>query len=148
MREKVWNRQWKWPWFGRQLWHGHDKAQNKSLDDQGASGQLLDIDMWQSRTAKILQDGVLSPVYSHCEYDACSKSQAQPMLREPDSAFPWNVKDSDRRQEIVHSDGSPGQKNKKNKKKSSDRRTKVSLQAKSTPPAEPKTVSDSHGFRT
>ena len=41
------------------IWRGHDKDQVKSLDDRGAVGYLLDIDIWQSGTTKIMQDGVV-----------------------------------------------------------------------------------------
>ena len=41
------------------VWRGHDKDQIKSLDDHGAVGYLLDIDIWQSGTTKIMQDGVV-----------------------------------------------------------------------------------------
>ena len=40
------------------IWKSHDKAQAKSLDDRGCVGYLLDIDVWQSGTTRIMQAGV------------------------------------------------------------------------------------------
>ena len=39
------------------IWKSHDKAQAKSLDDRGFVGYLLDIDVWQSGSTRIMQDG-------------------------------------------------------------------------------------------
>ena len=41
------------------IWKSHDKAQAKSLDDRGSVGYLLDINIWQSGTTSIMQDGVV-----------------------------------------------------------------------------------------
>ena len=61
MREKVLGREWPHPLFGQLVgtWKSHDKAQAKSLDDRGCVGYLLDIDIWQSGTTRIMQDGVV-----------------------------------------------------------------------------------------
>ena len=61
MREKVLGREWPHPLFGQLvgIWKSHDKAQAKSLDDRGSVGYLLDIDIWQSGTTRIMQDGVV-----------------------------------------------------------------------------------------
>ena len=61
MREKVLGREWPYPLFGQLvgIWKSHDKAQAKSLDDRGCVGYLLDIDIWQSGTTRIMQDGVV-----------------------------------------------------------------------------------------
>ena len=61
MREKVLGREWPHPLFGQLvgIWKSHDKAQAKSLDDQGVVGYLLDIDVWQSGTTCIMQDGTV-----------------------------------------------------------------------------------------
>ena len=61
MREKVPGRQWQYPLFGQLMgiWRSHDKDQIKSLDDRGAVGYLLDIDIWQSGTTRIMQDGIV-----------------------------------------------------------------------------------------
>ena len=61
MREKVLGREWPHPLFGQLvgIWKSHDKAQAKSLDDRGSVGCLLDIDIWQSGTTRIMQDGVV-----------------------------------------------------------------------------------------
>ena len=61
MREKVLGREWTYPLFGKLvgIWKPHDKAQAKSLDDRGSVGYLLDIDVWQSDTTRIMQDGIV-----------------------------------------------------------------------------------------
>ena len=61
MRDKVLGREWPHPLFGQLvgIWKSHDKAQAKSLDDRGCVGYLLDIDIWQSGTTRIMQDGVV-----------------------------------------------------------------------------------------
>ena len=61
MREKVLGREWTYPLFGQLvgIWKSHDKAQAKSLDDRGSVGYLLDIDVWQSGTTRIMQDGIV-----------------------------------------------------------------------------------------
>ena len=50
-----------YPLFGQLvgMWKSHDKAQAKSLDDRGCVGILLDIDIWQSGTTRVMQDGVV-----------------------------------------------------------------------------------------
>ena len=57
--EKVLGRTWSWPLFDQLvgIWRGHDKERLKSLDDRGAVGYLLDIDIGQSGTTRIAQDG-------------------------------------------------------------------------------------------
>ena len=44
MRERVLGREWTYPLFGQLvgIWKSHDKAQAKSLDDQGSVGYLLE----------------------------------------------------------------------------------------------------------
>ena len=61
MREKVLGRTWSWPLFGQLvgIWRGHDKELVKSLDDRGAVGYLLDIDVWQSGATRIMQGGAV-----------------------------------------------------------------------------------------
>ena len=61
MREKVPGRQRQYPLFGQLvgIWKSHYKAQAKSLDDRGSVGYLLDIDIWQSGTTRIMQDGIV-----------------------------------------------------------------------------------------
>ena len=56
MREKVLGRERTYPLFGQLMgiWNSHDKAQAKSFDDQGSVGYLLDIDVWQSGTTRIM----------------------------------------------------------------------------------------------
>ena len=60
MREEILGRPWQHPHFGQLvgIWKGHDKDQAKSLDARGAVGYLLDIDIWQSGTTQIMQDGI------------------------------------------------------------------------------------------
>ena len=38
---------------------GCDKDQAKSLDDRGVVGCLLDIDIWQRGTTRLVQDGIM-----------------------------------------------------------------------------------------
>ena len=61
MREKVLGREWTYPLFGQLvgIWKSHDKARAKSLDDRGSVGYLLDIDIWQSGTTRIMQDRIV-----------------------------------------------------------------------------------------
>ena len=61
MREKVLGREWPYPLFGQLvgIWKSHDEAQAKSLDDRVSVGYLLVIDIWQSGTTRIMQDGVV-----------------------------------------------------------------------------------------
>ena len=60
-RERVLGREWPHPLFGQLvgIWKSHDKAQAKSLDDRGSVGHLLDIDVLQSGTTRIMQDGIV-----------------------------------------------------------------------------------------
>ena len=53
------SREWPHPLFGQLVgrWKSRDKAQAKSLGDRGSIGYLLDI--WQSGTTCITQDGVV-----------------------------------------------------------------------------------------
>ena len=61
MREKVPGRPWQYPLFEQLvgIWKGRDKDQAKSLDDRGAVGYLLDIDIWQSGATRIMQNGIV-----------------------------------------------------------------------------------------
>ena len=58
-RENVLGRPWQYQFFGQHvgIWKGHDKDQAKSHDNRGAMGYLLDIDIWQNGTTRIMQDG-------------------------------------------------------------------------------------------
>ena len=69
MRERVLGRDWTYPLFGQLvgIWKSHDKAQAKSLDDRGSVGYLLDIDIWQRGTTRIMQDGV-------CDQRSCTQT--------------------------------------------------------------------------
>ena len=64
MMREVLGRPWQYPLFGQLvgIWKGHDKDQAKSLDDRGAVGYLLDIDIWQSCTTRAMQDGIVVEV--------------------------------------------------------------------------------------
>ena len=64
MRETVLGREWTYrtyPLFGQLVgkWKSHDKAQAKPLDDRGSVGYLLDIDVRQSGTTRVTQDGIV-----------------------------------------------------------------------------------------
>ena len=56
-RERALGREWPHPLFGQlvSIWKSHDKAKAKSLDDRGSVGYLLDINIWQSGTTRIMQ---------------------------------------------------------------------------------------------
>ena len=76
MREKALGREWPHPLYGQLvakvgIWKSHDKAQAKSLDDRGSVGYLLDIDIWQSGTARIMQDGVVIKGLAPRRLDPC-----------------------------------------------------------------------------
>ena len=53
------------------VWKSHDKVQAKSLDDRGSVGYLLDIDIWQSGTTRIMQDGVVIKGLAPRRLDPC-----------------------------------------------------------------------------
>ena len=61
MREKVLGRQWQYPLFCQfvGIWESHHKTLAKSLGDRGSIGYFLDIDVWQSGTTRIMQDGIM-----------------------------------------------------------------------------------------
>ena len=74
------------------IWKSHDKADAKSLDDRGCVGYLLDIDIWQSGTTRIMQDGVeikglaprcLDPVKYHLNPNTD--------LNELEKGMPWRM---------------------------------------------------------
>ena len=52
---------WVHPLFGQLVGtrKSHDTAQAKSRNDRGSVGYLLDIDIWQSGTTRIMQDGIV-----------------------------------------------------------------------------------------
>ena len=56
---QVLGREGSYPLFGQlvSIWKSHEKAQAKSLDDRGSVGYFPDIDVWQSGTTRIMQDG-------------------------------------------------------------------------------------------
>ena len=92
MRERVLGRDWTYPLFGQLvgIWRSHDKAQAKSLDDRGSVGYLLDIDIWQSGTTRILQDGVVIKGLAPRRLDP-SRYQltASPSRDTPETNMPW-----------------------------------------------------------
>ena len=73
MRGKVLGREWTYPLFGQLvgIWESHDKAQAKSLDDRGSVGYLLDIDIWQSGTTRIMQNGIVFKGLAPRRLDPC-----------------------------------------------------------------------------
>ena len=92
MREKVLGREWTYPLFGQLvgIWKSHDKAQAKSLDDRGSVGYLLDIDVWQSGTTRIMQDGVVIKRLAPRRLDPC-RYHLNPGtdLSELEKGMPW-----------------------------------------------------------
>ena len=92
MREKVLGREWTHPLFGQLvgIWKSHDKAQAKSLDDRGSVGYLLDIDIWQSGTTRIMQDGVVIKGLAPRRLDPC-RYHLNPGtdLNELEKGMPW-----------------------------------------------------------
>ena len=92
MREKVLGREWTYPLFGQLvgIWKSHDKAQAKSLDDRGSVGYLLDIDVWQSGTTRIMQDGVVIKGLAPRRLDPC-RYHLNPGtdLSELEKGMPW-----------------------------------------------------------
>ena len=93
--------------------------QAKSLDDRGCVGYLLDIDIWQSGTTRIMQDGVvikglaprrLDPARYHRNpgtdlnelvASMMHSSMRSPVLRDkPDVTSPSDFPDSERRKEV------------------------------------------------
>ena len=92
MRERVLGRDWTYPLFGQLvgIWRSHDKAQAKSLDDRGSVGYLLDIDIWQSGSTRILQDGVVIKGLAPRRLDP-SRYQltASPSRDTPETNMPW-----------------------------------------------------------
>ena len=92
MRERVLGREWTYPLFGQLVgvWKSHDKAQAKSLEDRGSVGYLLDIDIWQSGTTRIMQDGVVIKGLAPRRLDP-SRYQltAGPKLDDLEKNMPW-----------------------------------------------------------
>ena len=72
------------------IWRSHDKAQAKSLDDRGSVGYLLDIDIWQSGTTRIMQDGVVIKGLAPRRLDPC-RYHLNPStdLKELEKGMPW-----------------------------------------------------------
>ena len=92
MRERVLGREWTYPLFGQLVgvWKSHDKAQAKSLDDRGSVGYLLDIDIWQSGTTRIMQDGVVIKGLAPRRLDPCRyQLTAGPTLDDLEKNMPW-----------------------------------------------------------
>ena len=92
MRERVLGREWTYPLFGQLvgIWKSHDKAQAKSLDDRGSVGHLLDIDIWQSGTTRILQDGVVIKGLAPKRLDPGRyQLTAGPSFEDSDANMPW-----------------------------------------------------------
>ena len=72
------------------IWKSHDKAQAKSLDDRGSVGYLLDIDIWQSGTTRIMQDGVVIKGLAPKRLDPCRyQLTAGPTLDDLEKNMPW-----------------------------------------------------------
>ena len=90
--EKVLGREWIYPLFGQLvgIWQSHDKAQAKSLDNRGSVGYLLDIDIWQSGTTRIMQDGVVIKGLAPQRLDPC-RYHLHPGtdLSELEKGLPW-----------------------------------------------------------
>ena len=92
MRERVLGREWTYPLFGQLVgvWKSHDKAQAKSLDDRGSVGYLLDIDIWQSGTTRIMQDGVVIKGLAPRRLDPCRyQLTSGPTLDDLEKNMPW-----------------------------------------------------------
>ena len=92
MSEKVLGREWTYPLFGQLvgIWKSHDKAQAKSLDDRGSVGYLLDIDIWQSSTTRIMQDGVVIKGLAPRRLDPCRYHLIPGTdLKELEKGMPW-----------------------------------------------------------
>ena len=92
MRERVLGREWTYPLFGQLVGvsKSHDKAQAKSLDDRGSVGYLLDIDIWQSGTTRIMQDGVVIKGLAPRRLDPCRyQLAASPTLDDLEKNMPW-----------------------------------------------------------
>ena len=92
MREKALGREWTHPLFGQLVGirKSHDKTQAKSLDDRGSVGYLLDIDIWQSGTTRIMQDGVVIKGLAPRRLDPC-RYHLNPGtdLSELEQGMPW-----------------------------------------------------------
>ena len=72
------------------IWKSHDKAQAKSLDDRGSVGYLLDIDIWQSGSTRIMQDGVVVKGLAPKRLDPCRyQLTAGPTLDDLEKNMPW-----------------------------------------------------------
>ena len=72
------------------IWKSHDKAQAKSLDDRGSVGYLLDIDLWQSGTTRIMQDGVVIKGLAPRRLDPRRyQLTAGPTLDDLEKNMPW-----------------------------------------------------------
>ena len=94
MREKVLDREWPHPLFAQLvgIWKSHDKAQARSLDDRSCVGYLLDIDIWQSGTTRIMQDGVVIKGLAPRRLDA-ARYHLNPStdLDELEKGMPWQT---------------------------------------------------------
>ena len=86
--------EWAYPLFGQLvgIWKSHDKAQAKSLDDRGCVGYLLDIDVCQSGTTRIMQDGIVVKGLAPKLLDL-SRYHLNPRtdLNELDKGMPWRT---------------------------------------------------------
>ena len=74
------------------IWKSHDKAQAESLDDRGSVGYLLDIDVWQSGTTRIMQDGsVVKGLAPKCLDPARYHLNPQTDLDALERGMPWRT---------------------------------------------------------
>ena len=92
MMREVLGGEWPHPLFGQLvgIWKSHAKAQAKSLDDGGSVGLLLDIDVWQSGTTRIMQDGIVVKGLALKHLDP-ARYDLNPMtdLNELEKGMPW-----------------------------------------------------------
>ena len=97
MRERVLGRDWTYPLFGQLVGirRSHDKAQAKSLGDRGSVGYLLDVDIWQSGTTRVMQDGVVIKGLAPKRLDPGRyQLTAGPALDDLEKNMPWrSIKD-------------------------------------------------------
>ena len=94
MREKVLGRIWKYPLFGQLvgIWRGHDKAGIKSLEDRGAIGKLLDIEVWESQTTRILVGDAVVKGLSPQPLDPSRYQLSHgPVMDADREAMPWRA---------------------------------------------------------
>ena len=82
------------PTFWTTCWRlkGHDKDQAKSLNDSGVVGYLLDIDIWQSGTTRIMQDGMVVKGLAPKPLDPL-RYHVNPWcdLNELEKVMPWRI---------------------------------------------------------